>query len=178
MTTLTSIAAAPTIGRRRRGPRRPLAVTLLAAVATLGSLALAGVAYAWVGTQGTGSASASTSGLQAVTVTALSGGDAPTGSLQPGGTADAILRITNPNPYPVTLVATAPNGAVTATGGIGTCGTTGVTVVAQSGLHVVLAASATTLVDLPGAAAMSNASSSGCQGATFTLPIAITVHSP
>lgn len=178
MTTLTSTAPPPTRGRRRRGPRRPLAVALLTAAAILGSLAIAGVAHAWVGTHGTGSGSASTSGLQAVTVTALSGGDAPTGALQPGGTADAILRITNPNPYAVTLVAIAPNGAVAATGGIGTCTTTGVTVVAQSGLHVVLAASATTLVDLPGAASMSTSSSSGCQGATFTLPIAITVHSP
>ena len=45
-----------------------------------------------------------TAGLSAVTVSALSGGDAPSGQLQPGGTADVVLRVTNPNAYPVTLV--------------------------------------------------------------------------
>ncbi len=162
--------------RRRHGIRRGPVASFLASVAVACSLALGGVAYAWLSSSASAAVTATTAGLSAVTVSALSGGDAPLGQLQPGGTADVVLRVTNPNAYPVTLVGVTANGTVTSSGGIGSCTTTGVALVAQSGLNVAITASGTTLVDLPGAASMSESSSSGCQGATFAIPVAITVH--
>jgi hypothetical protein len=158
------------------GARRRWVTTLLAAVA--GTLVLSGAAYAWITGAASGTASASTSTMSAVTVVALNGSDATTSDLQPGGTADVVLRVSNPNSFAAELVGVAANGTVTATGGRGTCVTTGVSLVPQSGLSVALARGATTLVDLPGAASMSAAASSGCQGATFAIPVAITVHTP
>lgn len=166
-------AAGPRRARRAR-PRRHAAGLLV----VVGALAIGGAAFAWVSTSSSGTAEASTSTMSPVTVAALGDADATTSDLQPGGAADVVLRVSNPNPYAARLVAVAPNGAVTATGGVGTCTTTGVTLVAQSGLAVALPADTTTLVDLPAAATMSAASSSGCQGATFSIPVAITVHTP
>ena len=164
--------------RRLRTRRRRRRLATLAVVAGAGSLALGAAAYAWLTHSASGTAAAATSGMSPVTVTALNGGDATSTDLQPGGTADVVLRINNPNPYAARLVAVTANGAVSATGGVGACATTGVSLVAQSGLSVTLPPGATTLVDLPGAASMSAASASGCQGATFSIPVAITVHSP
>jgi len=169
-------AGVPGARRARRGRhRRGRAVGLFCVVA---ALALSGTAFAWVTTSSSGTADASTSTMSPVTVVALGGADATTTDLQPDGTADVVLRIRNPNPYAARLVAVAPNGAVTAAGGVGTCTTTGVALVDQSGLAVALPSDTTTLVDLPAAASMSTASSSGCQGATFSIPVAITVHTP
>lgn len=162
--------------RRRRAVRRGPAASLLASVALGGALAVGGLAYAWLSSDASGAAAAATAGLSAVTVSALTGGDVPSTQLQPGGTADVVLRVTNENAYPVTLVSVAANGAVTSSGGVGSCTTTGVALVAQSGLRVAIAASTTTLVDLPGAATMSASSSSGCQEATFAIPVTITVR--
>ena len=98
--------------------------------------------------------------------------------LQPDGSADVILRITNPNGFAVTLTSVAANGTITASGGIGACAATGVTFAGASGLSTLIAGSATTLVHLQGAATMSSASSTGCQGATFSIPVLIVVHVP
>ena len=161
--------------RRRTGPRAGT-WSFLASIVVGCCLALGGLAYAWLSSTASAATSAATAGLSAVTVTALAGGDAPSGQLQPGGTADVVARVTNPNAYAVTLVSVAANGAVTASGGVGSCTMTGVALVAQSGLGVTIAAGSTTPVDLPGAASMSGSSSSGCQGATFAIPVAITVR--
>ena len=98
--------------------------------------------------------------------------------LQPGGSADVILRITNPNDFAVTLSSVTANGTITASGGLGACTTTGVSFGGVSGLSTPIAEDATTLVHLQGAATMSSASSSGCQGATFSIPVSIAVHVP
>ncbi len=161
---------------RRRAVPRSGATTFLASAVLACALAAGGLAYAWISSDASGAATATTAGLGAVAVSALAGGDLPSSQLQPGGTGDVVLRVTNPNAYPVTLVSVTANGAVTSSGGTGSCTTPGVALVAQSGLSVAVAASGTTLVDLPGAASMSASSSSGCQGATFSIPVAITVH--
>jgi hypothetical protein len=137
-----------------------------------------GVAYAYWSASGQGSGATSAGTLQPVTVTALVGGDTPSSSLLPGTSADVVLRIDNPNAFTVTLVSVAPNGAVTADGSHPGCTTTGVTFTNQTGLASTIAASGTTLVHLSNAASMSSSSSSGCQGATFSVPVAITVHKP
>lgn len=160
---------------RRLLPRRAgLSVLTASVVAVAGASA----AFAYYTADGTGHASASTGSLQPVTVTALAGGDAPASLLVPGGpAAQVVLRVDNPNSFAVTLVSvTGGPGAVTASGGLGTCTTTGVVFADQSGLAVPVGASGTTLVRLPRAASMTSASDNGCQGATFSIPVTITVH--
>ncbi|MCU1517521.1 MAG: hypothetical protein JWQ75_2242, partial [Pseudarthrobacter sp.] len=74
----------------------------VAAVTGVLSLAIgAGTAYAYWATDGSGSASAGAGDMQTVTVDALVPGDAPASTLVPGGTADVVLRVTNPNSFSV-----------------------------------------------------------------------------
>lgn len=110
-----------------------------------------------------------------VTVAATVGGDNPSSQLQPGGTADVILRVTNNNPSAVTLTAVTGNGTITASGGVGSCpsGSTGVSFTDQTALSTSIPASSTVLIHLAGAASMSSASVTGCQGATFSIPVAV-----
>ena len=49
---------------------------------------------------------------------------------------------------------------------------------APSSPNFAINASATTLVHLAGAAGMGTNSDAGCQGATFNIPVSITVHKP
>lgn len=149
---------------------------LTAAIALFVALA-AGAAYAYFTSHGSGTGHGTTGTIQPVTVAAFVGGDTPSSTLLPGGTADVIVRVSNPNAFSVKLVSVSGNGTITASGGIGTCTTTGVTFTNQSGLSATIAASGTTLVHLAGAANMSSASQTGCQGATFSIPVSITVHS-
>jgi len=134
----------------------------------------AGAAFAYFSSSGTGAGSASTGTLQAVTVAAATA--TPTTPLRPGGAGDVTLKVTNPNSYDVTLVSVTGAGSITADGGHPGCTTTGVTFIDQTGLSTTIPAGSTTAVDVPGAAAMSTASSAGCQGATFSIPVTIAVH--
>jgi hypothetical protein len=136
----------------------------------------AGGAYAYWTSSGSGSGSGTTGTLQAVTVAAFVGGDTPTTAIVPGGSADVILRVSNPNAYAVTLISVSGNGTIAPDAGHTGCTTTGVTFTNQTGLTTAIAAAGTTLVDLPAAAAMGSTSSNGCQGATFSIPVSITVH--
>jgi hypothetical protein len=143
----------------------------LAGVAVLLSLA-SGTAFAYFTTSGAGAASASTGTMLTVTLAATAG--TPSTPLYPGGTGDVTLRVTNPNGYVVTLVSVAgTGGTITASNG---CSPTGVTFTDQAGLNIPIAASGTTQVDLPGAAAMDATSANACQGATFSIPVTITVR--
>lgn len=157
--------------------RRPLRLCALTGVLAV-ALASGGLAGAWLTTVADGTGSATTSGMQAVTVAALTGGDAPSTELVPGGTADVVLRVSNPNPYAVVLTSASGIGAVGVTGGVGACPSSGVTFTNQTGLAITIPASSDTLVHLAGAASMSATSPTGCQGATFGLPVAITVMTP
>lgn len=147
-----------------------------AAIAILAVGASAGVSVAFFSASGSGDGSDVAATMQPVTVSALLGGDTPASRLQPGGAGDVILRVTNPNAYTVTLVSVSGNGPITASGGIGACTTPGVTFTDATGLSTTIGASGTTLVTLTGAAQMSTSSSSGCQGATFFVPVSIEVR--
>ena len=143
----------------------------LAGIAALLSLT-AGAAFAYFTSSGTGSAAASTGTMLTVTVAATAG--TPGTPLYPGGTGDVTLRVTNPNAYPVTLVGVAgTGGTITASNA---CSPTGVTFTDRTGLSTPIAASGTTQVDLPGAAAMNTTAANLCQGATFSIPVTITVR--
>ena len=135
-------------------------------------LVAVGLVYAAWTTNGTGSGYAKAQTAQALTTVDVSATTAAT--LYPGATGDVNVRIANPNPYPVRVTSVTGNGAVTASGGSGTCTTTGVTYTDQTGLTIDVPATGATTSTLTGAAQMSNASDNGCQGATFTIPVSLT----
>ena len=149
----------------------------IALVAVLITVAGAGLAHAYWTTTGQGTGSAVNGTVQTVTLEAVVAGDAPSTTLVPGGTADLILRVRNPNSGPVTIHSVTANGAATADAAHPGCTTTGVSLVAPTPpVGTVVAAGVTVLVHLPGAARMTTAALSACQGARFTLPITLTVR--
>jgi hypothetical protein len=148
---------------------------IVAAVLVLTSLS-ATAAFAYVQATGSASGTGSVGTMQTVTVTAFVGGDTPSSSLYPGGpAADVILRVNNPNSFTVHVTSIAGNGAITADASHSGCTTTGVTYTAPSNPSITLN-SGSTLVHLAGAASMSTASLSACQGATFNIPVTLAVQ--
>jgi hypothetical protein len=112
--------------------------------------------------------------MRMVAVEALVAGDGTQNSLVPGGTADVAVRAFNPNSFPVKVQAIRGNGAATADANHPGCTTAGVTFMDPAApLAVTIPANTSVLITLPAAAAMSLASSSGCQGATFSLPVTL-----
>ncbi len=111
-----------------------------------------------------------------MTVAAVSGTE--TTPLLPGGSGDVILNVTNPNPYAVTLVSVTGNGTISVDGSHPGCTTAGiVTFSDQTGLTQTIPGNGTTTaVDLPGAAHMALTAANACQGATFSIQVAVTVH--
>jgi hypothetical protein len=94
--------------------------------------------------------------------------------LYPGGSGAVKIRVTNPNAFAVTITGVAGAGTVTSDKGAACDASTGVTFTTQTGLSLALAAGATTNFTLAGAAAMSNADVTSCQGGIFTIPITLT----
>jgi hypothetical protein len=99
-----------------------------------------------------------------------------TNQLYPGGAGDLLIKLDNPNPYPVTIVSLAPNGASTPSGGLGTCNGNSVEAANLSGLNIAVSAGNNVAVTIGNGAAMTGAALSGCQGASFSVPITITVE--
>lgn len=155
--------------------RRSLLVIAPAACVAVGVASVA--AYAYFTSSGNGTGSASTGTMQAVTISAAT--VSPSTPLLPGGSGDVTLEVTNPNSVAVTVVSvTGSGGGITADSGHPGCTTTGVTFTSQTGLSDNIPAGSTTAIDLPGAASMATTSSAGCQGATFSIPVTITVQQP
>jgi hypothetical protein len=97
--------------------------------------------------------------------------------LYPGGTGAVKIKVTNPNAFAVTITGVAGAGAITSNMGAPCDAATGVTFTTQTGLSLVLAAGATSVFSLPGAAAMANTSVTSCQGGVFTIPVTLTATS-
>ncbi|WP_136610873.1 hypothetical protein [Sinomonas albida] len=158
-----------------RGSRR--AVATLAAVVLLLAVGAAASAYWLMG--GVGSGNAAAGQLQALTGKALvqlAPGQAP---LYPGGTADAAVSITNPNPYDVQLYSVAAAGPAAPDAGHPQCVTTGVAFQSPAAPltpTVTIPANATLTVSLPRTVTMDLTSDSGCQGAMFDLPLILEVR--
>jgi hypothetical protein len=170
----------PTSHRR---PRRH-AARLAAGAAALAVLAGAGVAYAAWTASGTGTAGAKATTFQPLTVSA----GATTALLYPGGSADAVVSITNPNPFPVKITQigqdTTPGKYVSSDQGAsctdasGSTHPTGVTLTTATGTPLAsVPANSSAPVTLTGKVTMSAASDNGCQGATFAIPVTVTATS-
>jgi hypothetical protein len=149
--------------RRRRVIGGALALLVLGVV---------GLVYAAWTTSGSGSGYAKAQNAQELTTVDVSA--STTATLYPGADGDVLIKIENPNPYPVRVTGVAGNGAITADAGHASCSTTGVTYSNQSGLTIDIAANSDAETTLTDAAHMSNASDNGCQGATFTIPVTLT----
>ena len=140
----------------------------------------AGGAFSYFTSSGSGSGGGGVGTAQAVTVVAATG--TPSSQLTPGGSADLVLELTNPNSYPVRIIGIAQRGTdvtpVGATGPGTPCSstTTGVTVPSQLGLSISVASGSNVTVHIPGAVSMSTSSASGCQGATFQVPVDVAVQ--
>jgi hypothetical protein len=140
---------------------------------TLLVLGVVGLVYAAWTASGTGSGYAKAQQAQALTTVDVSATTPAT--LYPGATGNVLIRISNPNPYPVEVTDVTGNGAITPDAGHAAgCTTTGVTFTDQTGLAIDVPANGETETTLNNAASMSNASSNGCQGATFTIPVTLT----
>jgi hypothetical protein len=111
-----------------------------------------------------------------LSVTVIEATGSAVNQLYPGASGDLLVKLNNPNSFPLTIVSVSGNGTVTGAGGTGTCTTTGVTVPTQTGLNITVAAGNNVSVVVPNGVSMDLTSDSGCQGATFQIPITITVH--
>ncbi len=100
-----------------------------------------------------------------------------TAQLYPGGTGDVKVKVTNPNAFAVTVTSVAGAGTITSDKGASCNASTGVTYTDQTGLTQVVGAGMTLTFTLPGAAAMSNSTSSSCQGAVFSIPVTLVASS-
>lgn len=148
---------------------------IIGAGVTLIALAAVGLVYAAWTSSGTGSGYAKAGTAQALTTVDVSA--STTATLYPGSSGDVLIEISNPNPYPVRVTDVTGNGPITADSGHPGCVTTGVTFTDQTGQSIDVAAGGTTQTTLSGAASMSNASDNGCQGAVFTIPVALSGNS-
>lgn len=154
--------------------RTLLFVAVLALVMGVG----AGAAYGYFTSSGSGTGHGATGTLQTVTVAAITG-ETPNTYLQPGSPGEVIVKVHNPNTVGVHLVSVTADGSITVAGGSGcTLSNSGVTFTNQTGLSVAVGSNSTALVRMPGAASMAASSANGCQGATFNIPVTITVQTP
>lgn len=153
----------------RRGRRGRKVVGLV--VATTAALAATAAFAAWT-VGGTGSGTATATSAQNLTTSVAT----TTAALYPGITgSDLYLTVNNPNPFPVAITSVNANGAATADGGHPGCVTTGVTF-SNTAVTQTVPASGSVSFTAAGVA-MSNASDTGCQGATFTVPVSFTAAS-
>ena len=149
----------------------------LAVLTVMAALSVVGFVYAAWTTNGSGSAYTKAGTAQALSTVDVSASTSAT--LYPGGPAgDVLIRISNPNTYPVTVTAVSGNGSITPDGGHSGCSPSGVSFTNKTGLSIsvpakVGATNGETETTLSGAASMSNASVDACQGAVFTIPVTI-----
>jgi len=157
--------------------------SLLAAAAALAlCVAAGGVAYAYLTSTGSATASVVVGSAQTVTISTAGTPSAP---LLPGGSAgDLVFSVTNPNSYPVSLVSVVPEtgGTISFDSAHAACSTTDsnpvVTLsVPGADLPVSIPANTTMPIDLAGSVSMDAAATNSCQGASIYVPITITVNS-
>jgi hypothetical protein len=155
---------------RKRKRRRTRAVVFVAvAVAAFGAAA----AFAAWQVGGGGSGTTTAVSAQNLTTSAAT----TTAALYPGITgANLYLTVNNTNPFPVTITSVNTNGAAVPDAAHASgCVTTGVSY-ATTATTKTVPANGSLSFTVP-SVSMSNASDTGCQGATFTIPVSFTATS-
>jgi hypothetical protein len=152
---------------RRTKRSTPLALLVSALV-----VAVAGAAFAYWATSGSGSAAATTSGTAALT---LSPGT-PTAELYPGGQAAVVTTVANSNVAAVrigslALDPTQGTGGFTVDAAHPGCAvsTLGFTTQTNGGMGWTVPGNGSLPLTLAGALSMSTSAANACQGATFTV---------
>lgn len=139
--------------------------------ALIGGVLFGSIAWAaWTAT-GSGNATAKAQTASALTTVDVSASTPAT--LYPGATGDTLVRISNPNPYPVQVTGVTGSGTITSDQGAACNASTGVTYTNQTGLTLNVAAASASTFTLSNSVAMSNASDNACQGAVFTIPVTL-----
>jgi len=141
---------------------------------------VAGVAFAAWTASGTGNGYAKAISAQALTTVDVHA--STVADLYPGFDGVLLVKINNPNPYPVRVTSITSNGTITSDNatcdtngnGVSFAGLSGAALVtANGGSNVDIAANTATSFTLTGAVHMSNSSDTHCQGATFTVPVSL-----
>ena len=168
-------------GRRTTSWMPKAAASSTTALIAVGLVAVTGTgtAYAYFnGGHGTGAGSATSEVAKTVTATLV--GSA--GTLYPGGTADVTVSITNPYSNRVLTLTgvTAGTGSIVVSHPSGSCasGAAADVSVNTSGASLsptTISGGATTQVTITGAVKMGTNSATGCQGAAFAVPVAVTM---
>ncbi|HEY7439374.1 MAG TPA: hypothetical protein VIC35_08245 [Acidimicrobiia bacterium] len=158
---------------QRRNQKRKFGKKAAIFGVTLLTAAGIGTAFGVWTVGGGGSGTATATSAQPLTTSVAT----TTAQLYPG-IAGANLYVTanNPNPFPVTITSVNANGAaVPDPAHAAGCVTTGVSY-ATTATSQVVPASGSLSFTVPGVS-MTNASDTGCQGATFTIPVTFTATS-
>lgn len=144
--------------------RRLYAVALIT-----GLLFIVGTALAqWLAT-GTGTGTAKARVAQPLTTSTV----AASSDLYPGGMGDLNLTISNPNPYPVTVSSVTGNATITSDTSGCDASNHEVAFQDQTGLSLFVAAGSSATHVLDDVVSMGASSADACQGATFTIPVAL-----
>jgi hypothetical protein len=146
----------------------PLVAAALAAVVGTG----VAVAYYRSNVATTGTGSAALAGTQAVTLNTT--GAVSTGVYPGGPGADITITVANPYAQAIAVKTIAINGSIAVSGASGTCTTTGLSIAAPAQLPASVNASSTLTLTLTSVVKMGLTADSGCQGATFTIPLQVT----
>ncbi len=155
---------------RRRGPRRrrTALVTLVATLVTM----VAGTAFAFWVSGGTGAAAAGSGSAAAVTLTP----GVPSAQLHPGGQASVVLTVSNPNSASVRIGSLALD-TTQGTGGFSVdtahtgCGLSALAFITQTnaGAGWTVPGGGSLPLTLAGSLSMGGSAANGCQGATFRI---------
>jgi hypothetical protein len=169
---------------RFRGSRRARRVLRRLGLATGAALVVASgaaswQAWAWFGGRGEAQAAAEVGTMGAPTLAAVATLDGVT-PLAPGGVGDLVVAVHNPNPFPIEVVSlTLADAAVVTSDAAGCAGA--VVSLAQPVLALdpgpTAAADGDTVVRVVAAVRMADDAPSACQGASFTVPVAVAVRS-
>jgi hypothetical protein len=144
--------------------------------ATIGMLAVPGAAFAYWTAHGSGGASVATGSVslsaQATSILEINGA-LSVGVPAPGTTGGAVVKVTNPNGFAVTVVGVSAGQAVAADG----CSSTGSSWLDGADLAgPTIPANSTQTFSVSDVAAMDATSANPCQGTTFTIPVTVTVR--
>jgi hypothetical protein len=148
-------------------------VLALSAVAVMATTAVTFGSWSVSSSAGSGYSKAKV----AVSLTLSDASASTTAQLYPGGTGDIWIKVTNSNPFAVTVTSVTGAGTIASDKGAACDAATGVTFTNTTGLTQAVGAGATVTFSLAGKVAMSNASDNTCQGAVFTVPITLAATS-